>query len=118
MKLPLDDITISALQATMLKALVKYGDTTPLGDVLTQHEKFAVLVREVGEVAEDVPPYGAKAEPENLVGELLQVAAMALSWAQSLDKPGRNAMVPLLRLSGPLDPDKYSHDEDWGADDE
>lgn len=82
--LPFDDLTISALQATMIKALAKYGDNTPLGDVLTEHEKFAVLVREVGEVAEDVPPYGPKAEPENLVGELFQVAAMALSWAQSL----------------------------------
>lgn len=98
--LPFDQISISALQATMMIALAKYGDTTPLGDVLSDHEKFAILVREVGEVAEDLPPYGAKAEPENLVEELLQVAAMALSWAQSLDTPGRHGMVPLLSLSG------------------
>ena len=95
--LPLDDITISAVQATMLAAIAKHGrNRTPLNPHISNPEKLVILAEEFGEVARACT-YD-EGDNDALIKELVQTAAMALSWAQSLDWPGRGAMVPLLRM--------------------
>lgn len=83
--LPFDDLTISALQATMMAAIAKHGDYTPLHSNMPHGEKLTILVEEVGEVARAMT-YD-EGNRDALTKELLQTAAMALSWAQSLDSP-------------------------------
>ena len=46
------------------------------------NEWLAILLEEVGEVAEEV-------DPDKIVAELIQVAAVALSWAEHLPTQGR-----------------------------
>ena len=86
-KLPLDDITISAVQATMLAAIAKHGENrTPLNPHMLNPDKFIILCEEgIGEVARACT-YDEGSQ-DKLIKELLQTAAMALSWAQSLYTP-------------------------------
>jgi hydrogenase maturation factor len=81
--LPFEDITISALQATMVSAIAKHGDRTPLNHTMADHGKLVILVEEVGEVATAMT-YD-RGNRHDLVQELLQTAAMALAWAQSIE---------------------------------
>jgi len=79
-----EPLTISALQAEMISAVAKHGRArTPLNRDMPGTEKLIVLVEEVGEVARAMS-YDHY-DPDNLVRELIQTAAMALAWAQSLD---------------------------------
>ena len=63
---------------------------------LTNAEKLAVLVEEVGEVARDVLnqedrhlcTHYVVSTPEKLREELIQVAAVAVAWAEALTPPG------------------------------
>ena len=48
---------------------------------------LAILLEEVGEVAEEI-------DPEALVVELVQVAAVALSWAEHVPTQGRTGTFP------------------------
>lgn len=79
-----DALTIHSLQATMLAAVFKHGlAQTPLNAEMTNEAKLVILVEEVGEVARAMTyDNGSK---DALIKELLQTAAMALSWAQSID---------------------------------
>jgi NTP pyrophosphatase (non-canonical NTP hydrolase) len=95
-KLPLDNITIAAVQAAMIAAIAKHGDRTPLNPDMSHPEKLVVLAEEFGEVARACT-YDEGGDDNALIRELVQTAAMALSWAQSLDWPGREGMVPTLR---------------------
>jgi len=81
--LPFDSITISALQTTMVVALTKYGNETPLSPNVTDGRKLGILMSEVGEVADAMI---GNHHNKELVKELMQTAAMALAWAQSLDR--------------------------------
>jgi hypothetical protein len=83
MTLPFDDITISALQATMVIALDKYPDETPLSPNVPDGRKLGILMSEVGEVADAMI---ANHHNKELMTELIQTAAMALAWAQSLEQ--------------------------------
>jgi hypothetical protein len=79
-----EPLTINALQAEMISAVAKHGRTrTPLNPDMPGAEKLIVLVEEVGEVARAMTYDNY--DPDNLVRELIQTAAMALAWAQSLD---------------------------------
>lgn len=80
---PFDPITISALQAEMARAIAKHGiEQTPLRQ--DDAANLAILVEEVGEVARAMT-YDEGGDADALVKELVQVAAMALAWAQRLD---------------------------------
>lgn len=83
-KPPLDGVTLAAIQAEATRACVKHGhDNTPIGSKLTREQKLVVLVEEVGEVARALT---YDQDDSGLVGELIQVAAMAAMWAQSEDE--------------------------------
>ena len=97
MKLPIDDLTISALQAAMLAAIAKHGENrTPLNPHMLNPDKLVILAEEFGEVARACT-YD-EGDHDALIKELVQTAAMALAWAQSLDWPGRGAMVPMVPM--------------------
>lgn len=79
--LPFDDASIAALQATMVVAIHKHGyNRTPLNGYRGDTDNLPILIEEVGEVARAMT-YD-ESDPEALVKELLQVAAMALAWVQ------------------------------------
>lgn len=82
--LPFTDLSISAIQASMVSAVYKHGRAqTPLNPEMSNEVKLVILVEEVGEVARAMTyDNGSK---DALIKELLQTAAMALSWAQSID---------------------------------
>lgn len=82
--LPLAGFTVSAIQTELIAAIGKHGfDRTPFNPDLSDQDKLVVLVEEVGEVARALT-YD-QGDREHLTHELIQVAAMAASWAQSLD---------------------------------
>lgn len=79
-----EPITISALHATMLHAIAKHGwHQTPLNPARSDVDNLPILVEEIGEVARAMT-YD-EGNRDALVKELLQTAAMALSWAQAVD---------------------------------
>ena len=80
---PFEPMTISALQATMVAAIAKHGDRTPLNPTMSDPDKLIILIEEVGEVARAMTYDEGSAN--QLVKELLQTAAMALAFAQSKD---------------------------------
>jgi hypothetical protein len=88
---PFDDVTISALRATMVAALVKHGPHTPFAPGMPNEKKLVILVEEVGEVARALT-YDEGGNRDALVKELLQTAAMALSWAQCVDQMAEYAV--------------------------
>jgi NTP pyrophosphatase (non-canonical NTP hydrolase) len=80
-----DDLTDEVL-GERNSAIEKHGiDHTPLGSLLPA-SKCAVLVEEVGEVARWVNEreLGNRPTIGDLRSELIQVAAVALMWAESL----------------------------------
>jgi NTP pyrophosphatase (non-canonical NTP hydrolase) len=82
---PFENLTISAVQAEMINAIAKHGiDKTPLNPTMSNEVKLVVLVEEVGEIARALT-YDNGGSKNALIRELLQTAAMALAWAQSLD---------------------------------
>jgi NTP pyrophosphatase (non-canonical NTP hydrolase) len=90
MTLPLADSTIQAVQATVISSIGKHGYHTPLNKHMHPGIKLMILVEEVGEVAKELleHPPTTNSNSDVLVKELLQVAAMALSWAQCADEGG------------------------------
>ena len=81
-QLPFRPDTIAVLQAEMNRAIRKHGiENTPLRQ--TDHVNLAVLVEEVGEVARAMT-YDEGSDA-SLYDELVQVAAMALAFAQNVD---------------------------------
>jgi NTP pyrophosphatase (non-canonical NTP hydrolase) len=76
----LDDLTLSAINAEFVRAYVKHSGHTPRDPRMSNGERLAILVEEVGEVARAMT-YD-EGSPEKLVRELIQVAAMAGAWAE------------------------------------
>jgi hypothetical protein len=67
-----------------INAEVKHGtNNTPRSKEMTDPERLVVLVEEVGEVARAIT-YD-EGDKDALVGELLQVAAMAMAWVEGLE---------------------------------
>jgi NTP pyrophosphatase (non-canonical NTP hydrolase) len=81
--LVLSDLTLSAVQAEATRAYLRHGDHSMLGPI-TEHERLAILAEEVGEVAHELT-YDQDGDRDRLVKELIQVAAMALSWVEHLE---------------------------------
>jgi NTP pyrophosphatase (non-canonical NTP hydrolase) len=79
-----EDATIAALHATMVHAIAKHGwAQTPLNPARKDVDNLPILVEEIGEVARAMT-YD-EGSNDALVKELLQTAAMALSWAEAVD---------------------------------
>jgi hypothetical protein len=86
-------LTVSAVQAAALSAHLKHHDHTALNPDMSDLEKLAILTEEVGEVAHELT-YDAHGVADDwgerrvrLERELLQVAAVALTWIESLNTP-------------------------------
>jgi NTP pyrophosphatase (non-canonical NTP hydrolase) len=78
----LTDLTLRAVQAESARAWAIHGNRSFIGDGLTTLERLAALIEETGEVGKAL----VDGEPrDNVVKELLQVAASAASWAEWLD---------------------------------
>jgi hypothetical protein len=81
---PFEPSTISALKAAMVHAIAKHGwHQTPLNPNRMDCDNLPILVEEIGEVARAMT-YD-EGSNDALVKELLQTAAMALSWAEAVD---------------------------------
>lgn len=76
-----------------LEGKFAYG---PESDELTNSEKLAILMEEVGEVAravcEDIP--GSAENLANLREELVQVAALAVGWLEGLEYQDQTDTIP------------------------
>lgn len=87
-------LTFAAINAEAVKAQVKHKDKTPLSHEMTGAECLAILMEEVGEVAHlftyDVNNNWRETEDEDawtlrVEKELIQVAAIAAMWIESLN---------------------------------
>lgn len=88
--LVLSDITLAAIQAEATGAHAKHGPYSMLGDRYSPGDRLAILVEEVGEVARELTydqggPGVGHYDPDRLVKELVQVAAMAASWIEHIE---------------------------------
>lgn len=83
--LGLAQVTLSAVDAETVRAQVKHGDRSYLGDGLTDTERLAGLIEEVGEVGRAMT-YDHGNDKDHLVKELIQVSSVAASWAEWLDR--------------------------------
>jgi hypothetical protein len=86
--LVLSDLTLSAIQAEATRAHLKHGEHSMLGKKYSSGDRLAILVEEVGEVAHELTydsggPGGGRRD--ELVKELIQVAAMAATWVEFLE---------------------------------
>lgn len=76
--------TFDDIEDEIARAIEKHGvDQTPLNPSMAMHEKFIILVEEVGEVARAMT-YDEGGSAAKLYEELIQVATMSAAMAQSL----------------------------------
>lgn len=82
----LSAVTLNAVQDEALRAHLKHKDNggSLLDPEMSTIRKLAALVEEVGEVGRALT-YDGDQGTEHLVKELLQVASVALTWAESLN---------------------------------
>ena len=87
--LVLSPITLSAVQAEATGAHAKHGEHSMLGVAVTESDRLAILTEEVGEVARELNEdrLGNLGDDWKIrrVKELIQVAAMALTWVEHLE---------------------------------
>lgn len=88
--LVLSDLTLNAVQAEATRAYLKHGDHSMLSPVCSSGDRLAILMEEVGEVAHELTydqdgPGVGEGRRDELVKELIQVAAMAASWVEFLE---------------------------------
>lgn len=89
-KLVLSPLTLSAIQAEATRAHLLHGEHSMLGTRYSSGDRLAILVEEVGEVAHELTydsggPGVGDGRRDELVKELIQVAAMAASWVEFLE---------------------------------
>lgn len=82
--------TLAAIQAEATRAHLKHGKHSMLGPSYTSGDRLAILVEEVGEVAHELTydqggPGVGEGRRDELVKELIQVAAMAATWIEYLE---------------------------------
>lgn len=87
--LVLSPLTLDAIQAEATRAHLRHGEHSMLGRHYSSGDRLAILVEEVGEVAHELTydqggPIDVGRRDE-LVKELIQVAAMAASWVEYLE---------------------------------
>lgn len=89
--LALSDLTLSAIQAEATRAYLKHGEHSMFGPMF-HDRRLTILTEEVGEVARELNDAAIDSRPVNrddLVKELIQVAAMAASWVEYLEGGAR-----------------------------
>ena len=82
-RLVLSDLTLMAIQAEATRAHLRHGSNSMLYQDATNERRLAIITEELGEVARELNEAairGGLAEYK-LEMELIQVAAMAASWA-------------------------------------
>ena len=89
-RLVLSDLTLSAIQAEATRARLKHGEHSMLGTNYSSGDRLAILMEEVGEVAHELTydqggAGGGEGRRDELVKELIQVAAMAATWVEYLE---------------------------------
>lgn len=77
----LSELTVTTVEAEAIRAHLKHGRHSMMNPAMDMGERLAILVEEVGEVAHAMT-YDVNKLPE-LRKELIQVAAMALSWFEA-----------------------------------
>lgn len=83
--------TLDAVQVEAGNAINKHGFAqTPNNPMMLDTDKLVILVEEIGEIARGLT-YDNRETPTKLRHELIQLATMALMWADSLH--------PMLRLT-------------------
>jgi NTP pyrophosphatase (non-canonical NTP hydrolase) len=78
----LSELTLKAVQAESARAWAIHRDRSFLGDSLDTTDRLAALIEEVGEVGKALVEGHRR---DDLVKELIQVAASAAGWAEWLD---------------------------------
>jgi len=89
--LVLSDLTLSAVQMEATRAHILHGDSSMLYPGHTNDRRNSILVEEVGEVARELNDAEIGNRPvdrDKLVKELIQSAAMCLTWVEALE--GKN----------------------------
>lgn len=76
----LSALTLNAVNAEYTRAHIKHKGWTPKNVRMSDGERLAILMEEVGEVARAVTYDNGN--PAKLVEELIQVSAMAAAWAE------------------------------------
>jgi hypothetical protein len=83
--LMISDATLREVQVESIRAHIKHGDRSLLGDGLSTVGRLAALVEECGEVGSELT-YDRGGDVRSLKKELIQTANVAASWAQWLDQ--------------------------------
>jgi hypothetical protein len=96
--LVLSEITLAAVQAEATRAHLVHGDDSMLGAKHTDADRLAILGEEYGEVCREINEHklGKSRGGEHrdrLVIELVQTAAMALTWVEHLEGGGHRPTV-------------------------
>jgi NTP pyrophosphatase (non-canonical NTP hydrolase) len=89
----LTDVAAERVRQEQLRAQGRFPYTCA-GDGLTPAEKLAVLAEEFGEVAREISDARncrTEPNPKRLRAELVQVAAVAVAWVESLDAAAARA---------------------------
>ena len=86
----LSGLTLDAVQAEAARAYLRHGRHSMLGGANSESDRLAILTGEVGEVARELNEYrlgnlDGDDWKSRRVRELIQVAAMALSWVEHLE---------------------------------
>ena len=77
-------LTVNAVTAEFIRAQVKHQGRTPADPAMSDGERLMILVEEIGEVAHALT-YDTPDDTDQLVKELIQVAAMALAWVEGIE---------------------------------
>lgn len=88
--LVLSPLTLDAIQAEATRAHLRHGMYSMLSPTYDSGQRLAILMEEVGEVAHELTydaggPGVGEGRRDQLVKELIQVAAMAASWVEHLE---------------------------------
>lgn len=81
----LSPLTLDAVQAEATGAHAKHGAHSVLSPYVSNFERLAILVEEVGEVSHLLTYDQLTRTRDELVKELLQVASVALTWVEALE---------------------------------
>jgi hypothetical protein len=91
---PISPLTLTSINAAAISAIAKHGPHAPINPTMSDPERLAILVEEVGEVAHALTH---DADSAQLEGELIQVAAVAAMWIESKSADTNPTDVPLIR---------------------